>query len=126
MAANKGHWLPCAVCRGCDEELAKEPPYNSPVKTANFYCSQPIWMPAKSVAKAKPAWMPGTKKQPRKLGKKAQFWADYHKQQDNIKRSQFFVPKKEKSKPPKSTEDIVGEFDAKPKAQDRQNTKDSA
>ena len=93
MTPQKGRWLPCAICRGCDAELAKKPPYNSPAKAANIYCSEPIWLPAIPTRKAKRPWVPGTKQPARKLGKKAQFWADYHKQQDDLKKANFFIPK---------------------------------
>jgi len=97
MAPEVGQWLPCAACKGCTEELAKDPSEALPLATS--YCSNAKWVPAKPGQSSRKL---GAKKRVRKLSKKAQLWANYHKQLDDIKKASFFKPRKPKAPPDNS------------------------
>jgi len=97
MAAAGGRWIPCGGCKGCADELEKD---SAKAEYDPFlYCPSAKWTVPEPDPAAKKTRR-RTAKGPRKLSKKRQLWDNYHKQQDNAKKANFFKPKTKKAPPP--------------------------
>ena len=123
MAGQDGRWAPCMGCTGCMIEYAK-PKTEEPLECRQ-YCSKVFWLTADGGFKEPPK--APKKRMPRKLSKKQQLWANYHKQQAEIKKANFFKPRanNKKKQTDKETDDKHNDetMDGKPSALGRPTRK---